>query len=81
VLFQQKNYNLAANVTTHSLALASNLRDQALTRVLLGQIEQARTNATQARVYLEEALDAFMRMRDRRNASTSRSLLGALPEA
>ena len=81
MLFQQKNYDLAANVATHSLALATNLREQALTRVLLGQIEQARTNTAQARVYLEEALEAFMRMRDRRNASTSRSLLGALTEA
>jgi tetratricopeptide (TPR) repeat protein len=81
VLFQQENYDLAANVATHSLAIATNLREQALTRVLLGQIEQARANATQARAYLEEALAAFMRMRDRRNASMSRSLLDALADA
>ena len=78
ILFRQKNYDLAANVASHSLNLAKNAREAALTRVLLGQIEQARNNATHARAHLTEALNAFTRMRDRRNASTSRTLLTSL---
>lgn len=78
ILFREKDYAHAANFATHSLELATNLREKALTRVLLARIEDARNNAGQARAYFEEALEAFTRMRDRRNASTSRSLLGAL---
>jgi ATP/maltotriose-dependent transcriptional regulator MalT len=78
VLFQQKNNDLAASVAAHSLALGMNLREKALTRVLLGRIEKARNDPGRAREHLQEALESFTRMRDRRNASASRSLLGSL---
>jgi len=78
VLFQQKNNDLAASVAAHSLTLGTNLREKALTRVLLGRIEQARSDPGRAREYLQEALESFTRMRDRHNASASRSLLGSL---